>query len=185
MTVKNQKLLLITVALLATIKFIVLPFFEWQNETKQSAQTSLERLNKMEGALASQEELKEKLAEAEKALAQLETQFPMITNVDAFRLEQQQRINEIADKHDVDVSLVSWDDSIPEANDGLMIQPLKLELSGATKKLALVHTELLQVFSNAKQKNAELTLRGSLLKSLYGNLRLSMDFYHRAEEVAL
>lgn len=175
---KTKKYLLIAIAVLAIVKFVGQPVWEWQVEMQQQAATKKRQAVRMNQVLSQQESLSSELQEAQSSLEQLTTVFPKPPSIDALKLRIQQQIGELAKTNKVDVDLVNWGAELPSDVEGIAKQQLNLELSGATKALSLFHTELLSRFANIEQSSAELSFRGSLLKSKVGTLTLSLEVFH-------
>lgn len=175
---KTKRILLSVIAILVLLKFVIQPLWNWQTDLQQKTATIKRQAVRTNEVLKQQDSLSTELERAQASLESLDNVFPRPPSVDALKLRVQQQISKIATQNDIEVDLVSWGTQLPSNVDSVVKQQLRIELAGATKALTLFHTELLSSFANFQQIDAELSFRGSLLKSKVGQLTMNIEVYH-------
>lgn len=122
----NRKLVIGTIAVLASLKFIVVPVIDWQNEQAAVYEKKLRQLNKGLSLLNNREEL---TAEIESWRAQnvqyIELMAQPAKSATSFQLAKQNDLDKLLEKHGLKAKRSNWLEHIEQG----VVEEHKLELS--------------------------------------------------------
>ncbi len=144
---KNQALLVVLAALLS-IKFLLLPLMEWQDESIAALELTQQKLQRAEGLLAKKEALQAEQRLMQKQLEQALAGVPVVSDVQQIRIETLQKMQRLLEPSGVTVSLFDIASEQSLADTGVSAAILNIELKGKLPQLALAHFELEQQFPN-------------------------------------
>ena len=144
---KNQALLVVLAALLS-IKFLMLPLMEWQDESIAALELTQQKLQRAEGLLAKKEALQAEQRLMQKQLEQALAGVPVVSDVQQIRIETLQKMQRLLEPSGVTVSLFDIASEQSLADTGVSAAILNIELKGKLPQLALAHFELEQQFPN-------------------------------------
>lgn len=108
MNALSQQKLLMIAAILAALRFVVVPLFDWQAaqlEQLQVATAQLERAIRLKNSAPAQAE---QLQQLESAKAELLKEYPVATQSAQFRLQMQQQLQQQFTATGLQVSLFEW-----------------------------------------------------------------------------
>ncbi len=144
---KNQLLLALLAALLS-VKFVLLPLMEWQDQELASLGLTQQKLLRAEGLLAKKESLQTEQLQMRKKLEHALTGVPLVTDIQQIRIETLQKMQRLLEPSGVTVSLFDIVSEQSLGTTGVSAAVLNIELKGTLPQLALAHFELEQQFPN-------------------------------------
>lgn len=175
------RLLVTIVAALAALRFIVVPWMSAQNEKREQLQVLTQRLDRSEGVVQN----REAIAAARKALGaraeSLRGRFPQAPGADAFRLDAQRRIGELARSAGVELEIFDWILEGENADAQLAYGRARLALEGPLRNVVRLHAELEGSSPNAAVRDVQLTLRAPAAGpgDIPANATMIVDLYYR------
>ena len=139
---KKYALLLSIIVFLMAVKFIVIPTYDWQENELLLIKNKTKRLEKINKVLINKDRIRE---ESEILLTQLQQVdkiiFPyQVDNV--FRLEQQQFIEKLLEKHNLLVGNIGWQTVIELEEQKLKQHKMQLKFDGMLIDIINMFTEL-------------------------------------------
>lgn len=176
-----MRLLVTLVAALAVLRFLVLPWVSSQDEKREQLQVLTQRLDRSEGVVQN----RAAIAAARRALgargASLRGRFPQAPGADAFRLEAQRRIGELARGAGVELKVFDWILEGEDADARLAYGRARLSLEGPLRNLVRLHGELEGSSPNAAVRDLQLMLRAPAAGpgDVAANATLVVDLYYR------
>ncbi|WP_286271768.1 hypothetical protein [Thalassotalea hakodatensis] len=138
-TLRNRKNLLLVVALLAAIRFIVVPVFDWQQENIDDITAKATRLNKAENVIARKETLAVSLTDVEKINERTKTLYHSFSSTNEMKLSLQQQVEKKFSQHKVKIKNFTWPN---ELEGDIKELRAKIFFEGDTNDIALLHMDL-------------------------------------------
>jgi hypothetical protein len=181
---KQYQLHLTLVAILLSLKFVVVPLFEWQDQQLLEIQLLNNKINRIDNVLNNRAQILEHQSALKQMLADNSNVFFKTDTSTTFQLEQQQWLENKIKQHELDVSNIGWapQQTLEEFN--LTAHLVQLNIDGKSNKVFKFLQELqaqkkyiaIQAFSvNFKSQNA------SNLGS--ARVRLNLAFYREGAGV--
>ena len=127
-----KRLGLLIVLILAAIKFIFVPLFEWNADAVSENQILARKIDKARVLWENRESLEARLSELNLQLAHIRTIYPPVSSEDAkkFQLKQQQVIEKIVKGTGIRIKSLSW---LPITSPFLHRIPVKMVGEGSPK----------------------------------------------------
>ncbi|MDO6426501.1 hypothetical protein Q4489_05720 [Thalassotalea sp. 1_MG-2023] len=135
----TRKNLLLIVALLAVIRFVIVPIFEWQEEKIDDIDAKITRLDKAENVINRQAKLTTLLSDVQQSNEETEVLYHNFTSTNAMKLSLQQQVEKIFSQHSVKIKNFTWPNELPGNITELRA---KVFFDGNTKDLAKLHLAL-------------------------------------------
>jgi hypothetical protein len=181
---QRARLLLGIAAVLAGLRFVVVPWIGSQDEARDQLQVLTQRLDRSEGVLQNRDAIlsaRDQLAAANEAAR---AHFPVAASVDAFRLDAQQGMAALAAANGLKLSLFDWllDGAAGEA--GLAFGRVRMQADGPPRDLARLHAALEAQLPHVAIREVQLSSARPVGGVGEGNpaLTLVADVYFRLQE---
>ena len=177
---KQHALLLSIVALLAAMKFIVVPIIEWQDAIFMEIQQQQKKLSKVGGVVNKKSELTQQNTELTQALAITEKVFFPTQTESSFQLKQQKMLEAMLEQYKLKSTRFGWKQSTELTDLSVKKYQLQVFLNGQTTDMVKLMAALEQyspyievsefIFTIKQQKEKKLgQVRGNLTLHLYAN----------------
>lgn len=153
------RLLLGVVAVLAALRFAVVPWLNAQNEQRQYLELVTQRLDRSSAVVHNRERIEVAMQKLGKVESGVRGQFPRAGSVDQFRLEAQQAITGIVEGAGVKLSLFDWlvDGDVPEAR--LAYGRARVSVEGTLADVLRAHGDIEGALPNAAVREITLEAR--------------------------
>ncbi len=174
--------LLVLAAVLAALRFAVVPWMQQQAEQRQQLEVLTQRLDRSVAVVQNAEAMQAALGKVMEVTEAARAPFPLVDDRERFRLEAQRMLAGIAQRGGVTVTLFDWvvDGEAPQA--GMAYGRVNASLSGPLDSLVAVHGALEAEMPFAAVREVKLDLsRGARpgLSKDPATLALVMDLYFR------
>lgn len=176
----STKRLLAFLAVLLTVKIIILPIVDWQNEQVEILRGHEKRIGKAKAIIEEQQALQKALEDSESVLSAVEKQFPRFINSEVFRLETQKRFEVSVADNGLEIQQVLWrDNEDVQVSGNLYRAKLSLRMYGELNHFLQWQLALEQNQLGNQVKGLALQLRGATTESA-GNFKglVSFDVYY-------
>jgi hypothetical protein len=169
-------------AVLAALRFAVVPWMQQQAEQRQQLEVLTQRLDRSVAVVQNAEAMQAALGKVMEVTESARAPFPLVDDRERFRLEAQRMLAGIAQRGGVTVTLFDWvvDGEAPQA--GMAYGRVNASLSGPLDSLVAVHGALEAEMPFAAVREVKLDLsRGARpgLSKDPATLALVMDLYFR------
>lgn len=145
----RQQLLLSVLALIVCVKYILLPWLEWQSDKSQLIAELAASLPEQSSLLQASSELEKSIAGLETHLAQYRKQLPL--DGDSSRIEKLSNINSLAKEFAVTVKSSGWQSKANSINSQYYTSySLNLSLEGAAVDFLNYLNNLEHLYPHAK-----------------------------------
>jgi hypothetical protein len=174
-------------AALAAIRFLIVPWIDWQSEQHDALAVLTQRLDRAAGVVENRVAIDKAVVEVEKSVNALRTRFPAEVDVETFRLTSQQQISSISQEFGLNVRLFEWMLDGEAAGGRLQYSRARVQLEGGARALSKGQTALETRLSHLVVREANLTFRSPSggPDDQGGNLSLVVDLYRRPVSVAV
>ncbi|WP_448552124.1 hypothetical protein [Thalassotalea montiporae] len=108
---KNELLLLL--ALLVTIKFIVVPIFEWQDELRAESAQLERKAAKTEAAIAQSDTLIKYNQNLKQQLEIIKSSIDEYDDLGKYQVAKQQQIERVFSEYSLDIKALTWHEPVP------------------------------------------------------------------------
>ena len=134
--------LLGVVAVLAALRFAIMPWVNAQNEHRQYLQLVTQRLDRSSAVVHNRERIEAARQKLGKVESQVRGQFPRAESADQFRLDAQRAITGIVEGAGVSLKLFDWllDGEVPEAR--LAYGRARVNVEGTLANVLRAHGDL-------------------------------------------
>ncbi|WDE03948.1 hypothetical protein SG34_021635 [Thalassomonas viridans] len=181
--IKQYGLLLSVLVFLLLLKFIIVPVYEWQQQTQATNALLSHRLHKSTFALNNRTEIAVQVQEMQKQLSSAGNLFFDYKDENVFQLNQQQWLEQQFERHDISVSNIGWQTAVPLASLGLIQHEVLVSFKGNAFDIQRV-----QVFFESQGKWIEFVdfnyrfgkRRGDKLSDISG--RMSLRLYMQVQK---
>lgn len=167
-------LLLAVVAVLAVLRFGIVPWAEAQNATRDELEVLTRRLDRSEGVVQNRDAILAARKLLRSNAEKLHARFPQPGTADEFRLGTQQRIGQVAQSAGVQMTVFDW--VLEGRIDGtdLAYGRARLNFEGPLRDLVRAHGELEGALPNAAIR--ELNVLGVVPAGEAGDVRATATF---------
>lgn len=173
MQVQNKrKQMLSVLAVLLIARFVVVPVFDWQQQQITQIESQNNKLAKVQRVIARLPEISAELDKLQQSNQKLQALYANQASALAFKLQQQQRIEELFKVHNIEVKNFNWVAEIPGEITQLRA---KVFFSGKSKDLALLQLAIARLPKLLNVGEWTLQIRrmdGHSLGKVTGNLLL-------------
>lgn len=104
----NKRNLLIIVLVLASLRFIFQPLWQYQNDNQEVLAQLVNQQEKAERLLESRSNLSTLTLQSQEQLERLQQRFPLTASSSQLRLQVQQNLQETLNEHDVQLQTMEW-----------------------------------------------------------------------------
>ena len=140
--VKKYSLLLSILAMLFIIKIFIVPIIDWQNNTLLEINNIERKLGKIEKGLSKESKLIALNQKVTNELERAEQLFFKTQTESLFKLEQQQKLEALLEKYQINVTNISWSVATPLKEYGLTKYQAKIRFDTKLVKAIDVLTAL-------------------------------------------
>lgn len=141
--VESRASVLVGAALvLAALRFLVVPWISQQDERRQQLEVLTQRLDRSQAVVGKKDAILGAQAKLEAQVSEARERFPVATDVDQFRLDQQRRISTLATQRGLKVLVFDWLVSGDVNDAGLAFGRASVQVEGPVDRIIIVHGEL-------------------------------------------
>lgn len=174
--------LLVLAAVLAALRFAVVPWMQQQVEQRQQLEVLTQRLDRSVAVVQNAQAMQAARGKLVEVTEAARAPFPLVDDRERFRLDMQRRLAGIAQRGGVSITLFDWvvDGEAPQA--GMAYGRVNASLSGPLDSLVAVHGALEAELPFAAVREVKLELPRSVRPGLGkdpATLALVMDLYYR------
>jgi hypothetical protein len=174
--------LLVLAAVLAGLRFAVVPWMQQQGEQRQQLEVLTQRLDRSVSVVQNAEAMQAARGKVVEVTEAARAPFPVVDDKDRFRLDSQRTLAGIAQRGGVSVTLFDWVLDGEAAQAGMAYGRVNASLAGPLDSLVAVHGAIEAAMPYAAVREVKLDL-GRVLKPGLGKdpgtLALVMDLYYR------
>lgn len=142
LTNKHKVMLLVLIGLLI-IRFVLFPIFEWQEKQISLIATKEQKLIKTNNIINRLPQITESLAQLKQSNNNLQTHYFNEKSLNAFKLQQQQRIETLFSQHQLKVTNFNWVVEVP--GDEITQIRAKVSFQGKAKNFAMLQLTIAQL----------------------------------------
>jgi hypothetical protein len=183
MTDRRRALLLGFAAVLALLRFAVVPWNEAQGESRDRLQVLTQRLDRSVGVVRNRDAILAAREELGVAAEAARGRFPTAASPEAFRLDGQRRVGAVVSAAGLQLALFDWvlDGSVPDA--GLGYGRIRFQVDGPLKDIARLHAELEGELPFLVVREMQLNFRGeaAALDDTPVSMTLVADLFFRPQ----
>lgn len=168
---KNNPILLVSVAILVLLKFVVLPIIEWQNEMILEAGHLQKKIDKSKSHIKRMPELYEYQRQLEASLTLVKAKVERYNNENRYQISKQREFESLFKKHKLTITSSHWKDVI-KSEEGATFQ-LQMQFRGMLKDLIVLQTEINLMRPSVTIGNLGVNIQGqqpNSLGSMTGNM---------------
>ena len=175
----RSKVLLGVVGVLALLRLAVVPWVAAQNEQREALEVLTRRLDRSEGVVRNRAAIEAARATLRARAAAIGERFPAVGSPDQFRLAEQRRIGELAQRLGVAVQVFDWILEGEDAPAGLRYGRARVNLEGPLLNLIRAHAALESDSPNAFVRELNLNLNAPAIgpTEVRGSVSLVVDLY--------
>jgi len=180
MTFSRNQVLFAVAGALVVIRFVIVPWLDWQAEQRDALAVMTQRLDRAVGVIENRVAIDKGVIEVEKNVVGLRERFPSEPDLETFRLQSQQQVAAIATEFGLNLRVFEWvlDGEDPDAR--LVHSRSRVQLEGSARALAKGQANLETRLSNVAVREVILNFRNpSVGPDDQGSLTLVMDLYRR------
>jgi len=174
--------LVVLAAVLAGLRFAVVPWMQQQGEQRQQLEVLTQRLDRSVTVVQNAEALQSARGKVVAVTEATRAPFPEVSDKDRFRLDSQRTLAGIAQRGGVSVTLFDWVLDGEAGQAGMAYGRVNASLAGPLDSLVAVHGAIEAEMPYAAVREVKLDLprgaRPGLAKDP-GTLALVMDLYYR------
>jgi hypothetical protein len=174
--------LVVLAAVLAGLRFAVVPWMQQQGEQRQQLEVLTQRLDRSVSVVQNAEALQSARGKVVEVTEAARAPFPVVDDKDRFRLDSQRTLAGIAQRGGVSVTLFDWVLDGEAAQAGMAYGRVNVSLAGPLDSLVAVHGAIEAEMPYAAVREVKLDLVRVLKPGLSkdpGTLALVMDLYYR------
>ncbi|MBB1386218.1 hypothetical protein H5119_11775 [Pseudoalteromonas sp. SG45-5] len=156
----KHQLALAALTLLITLKFIIVPLFDWQNEQLSQLANLQKRASKSQNVIINQNQISKTQQQINAQLKAINSLFINYKSEAEFKLAMQQQIEQTIASKQLQINTSSWLPSLLVANGQLMRHQLRLNIKGSTLNYIKLITLLENTAPKAELKTFNINLKG-------------------------
>ena len=179
---QNKPLLLAIVAVLALLRFVVVPLQQQQQDLYQQLEVLSKRLQRSESLLQQQEQLQSSYTAAQQQLEKLLQPFPVVASGSQYRLTLQQQLQQLASANNASVTFFDWVSDTPLPVFNLQRGRVTLRIRGTAANVMQLHAQIEQQFPHFISRDTRSSWRGSLTPQTDVELTLLFEVDYRVQE---
>jgi UDP-glucose 6-dehydrogenase len=178
----NQSKLLLVVMVLALLRFAVVPFLEYQEQSKAELELLTQQLDKAEQLMNSKEQLQQVIVASEKQFSMLRDLFFKDENTAQFRLSQQQLMQQRLTEFNTEVNFFDWLGQKDLSDGQIEVHQARIILEGNFADLLRAYIEVIAAMPTVRVTEFELLrdqsrrVRKSSAQGPKGSLTLMLEY---------
>lgn len=181
MNPKRMRVLLIALAVLGSVRFLLIPWLDYQAESIERLSVLTKRLDRASALIQNREQIAASLVRAERETLAVRGRFPQAVDLQTFRLSAQERVTEAVARRGFGIKLFEWaaDGELKQA--GLRYSRARVQLEGGFRDLATLQADLEASFPNMLVKELTVASPASIRApdDVVVSMNLVVDFYFR------
>lgn len=179
MTADRRQLLLAVLFFLIFVKFVGLPWLDWQSDKRQQLMVLTQRLDRSVGVVANADEIIKARAALRAEVKQLESLFPTVKALPERKLQAQRAVEEIAAQNGLTVSSFDWVFQSETGSDIVPYARARIQLAGDLRSLALTHGSIESKLPGITIRDLLVTPNGLAKDPLAkpSTMSVTVDFY--------
>lgn len=182
--IKKHKMALSLIALLVSIKFILIPILEWQDEQLVEISLLEKQTSRIDKVLDNKQQIEDYSARLKNTLASSEQLFLLASDSSAFELAQQQWLESKLKQYDLDANNIGWTPPYQDADSKLQGHNVQLNIDGKTTNIIAFIQDLQSQLHYIEIQAFNISLkRQSNLRLGTGRTRLNLVFYRWEQAV--
>ena len=183
MTDRTRAMLLV-VAVLAALRFIVVPWFDSQSDTHDRLFAVTRQLDRAEAVAESGTDLEVQRDELRETVDALASRAPVGDPLNEYRITVQRQLTSIAESQNLDVSLFEWvlDDMAEGA--GLAYGRVRVQREGPLRAIAAAHVEIEAGLPNVFVRDIDVFISRGGNFSTSARATFEIDVYYRPGDQA-
>ncbi len=168
----NKPLLIGIILLLAALKFLIVPWMDYQDEQKQQLETLTKRLVRSEALLEFKDQLYQQKDKQDTAVAQFTDKLEQSVSVQQYQLEFQQRLQQLIETKNAKLELFDWLSDADLKAFNIHRARINLRFTGQLSDVMAIHLMIEQQFPYAQILDLNTSWVGDLTKGR--NLSVTM-----------
>lgn len=181
---QNKQLLLAIVAILALLRFVVVPLQQHQQDLYQQLDALTKRLQRSEALVQQQEQFQSSYTAAQQQLEELLLPFPVVAGSSQYRLALQQQLQQLASANNAAVTFFDWVSDTPLPVFDLQRGRVTLRIKGTAANVMQLHSQIEQKFPHFISRDIRSSWRGSLTPQTDVELTLLFELDYRIQEAS-
>lgn len=184
----NQTKLLVLLVVLAFLRFAVVPFLDYQAQSKEQLELLTQQLDKAEQLMNSKEQLQQARLASETQFNLLREVFFKDENSAQFRLNQQQFIQQQLQTFNTEVNFFDWLGQKELADDQIEVHQARIIIEGSFADLMRSYTEVISAMPAVRVTEFELLrdqsrrVRKKSERGPKGSLTLMLEYSRLVKE---
>ena len=182
----RYRLLLGIAAVLAALRFGVVPWVEAQAAARERLQVLTQRLDRSVGVIDNREAVLSAAESLEAAAGEARARFPEFDSAESFRLEGQRRIGALAAASGLSLAVFDWVlEGAVEAS-GVAYGRTRFQVEGALRDVVRLHGELEGQLPTLSVRELQLNLAGPAagVGETRATLTVLADLFYRPREAS-
>lgn len=181
MTSSSQQRLLVVLAAVLAIKFLLLPWLDWQSQKTQDLQLLSKRLSRSIEVIENSSVIAKSAEALATELEKVRARYPAAASSEEFRLQFQQDVTGLVTEQGLRVSLFDWVVDETTEHPSIAFSRARLVVPGGARQLAKLHGSLESRFPNVRVVEANFRLGGASTdyEGSSGGVELVVDAYFR------
>ncbi|MFQ3189628.1 MAG: 5-formaminoimidazole-4-carboxamide-1-beta-D-ribofuranosyl 5'-monophosphate synthetase [Paraglaciecola sp.] len=181
---KKHKMALSLIAILISIKYVLIPIFDWQDEQHVEVNLLQKQVSRINRVLHNSQEIEDYSVLLKNTLATSETLFLSAIDSSTFELEQQQWLEGKLKQYELDANNIGWTPPQQYVDSKLLGHNVQLNIDGKTSNVIAFIQELQSQNHYIEIQAFNISFkRQSNLKLGTGRTRLNLVFYRREQAV--
>jgi hypothetical protein len=176
--------MLIVVAVLAALRFIVVPWFGSQSDTHDRLFTVTRQLDRAEAVAEAGTDLETRRDELESTVDALASRAPLGDPLNEYRIAVQRQLTSIAESQDLDVSLFEWVQDDVADGTGLAFGRVRVQFEGSLRRIAAGHVEIEAGLPNVFVRDVDVFISRGGNFSTSARATFELDVYYRPGDQA-
>ena len=166
---------------LAAIRFILVPWWLWLGESRQTLEVLTKRLDRSVGVIEHRQEIERSAADLRSVLKVLHERFPEAKSVEEFKLSSQQKISAILNESSLRADVFDW--VVDRFDDPPRVARVRarIQVAGTVQSLAVLQARLETSMPNLVIRDVRIEPRNPTKapSSTAASLSLMADLYFR------
>lgn len=177
----NKPLLLGIILLLAGLRFIIVPWMDYQDEQKQQLETLTKRLVRSEALVEFRTELTEQKQLQDTAVSKLLTGLQQSPSTEQYQLEFQQQMQQLLESNKVSLLLFDWLSDTDLKTFNVHRARINLRFEGTIADIVKTHLVLEQNYPSLLIRDLNTSWRGGLSKESRVTVTMMLESDYRVE----
>ncbi len=178
---KRLGTLLAVVAVLAALRFVIVPWARAQDDAHDRLTVLTQQLDRSVGVVQNREAIGKAHAALDSEMTALRTRFPAVPDAQQFRLDAQRGIEQLTRTSGMQLRMFDWIMDGQVADAGLSYGRAKLNLAGSLAGAARLQAELEGGLPHVMVRESQLDLRSpsTVDPEALVDLTLTVDVFYR------